>query len=192
LNILNVSVGLMEKSIKIQKQELRQKVWKLKAGCSSEEKLEKSRQIFAELEKLSDFVNAKTVMCYWSMPDEVETTEFILKYMNEKKFVLPVVKKDELELRYFEGVESLRPGGAFNIMEPTGQILSDSSELELIIVPGVAFDKNMNRLGHGKAYYDKLLSRVKAIKIGVCFDFQFFDIIPVDGHDVKMDQVIYA
>jgi 5-formyltetrahydrofolate cyclo-ligase len=182
----------MKKSITEQKKELRNRVWKLKAGYSFQQKIEKSKQIFAQIEKLPVFVGAKTVMCYWSMPDEVATSEFILKYWNEKKFVLPVVKKDELELRYFEGVDRLKPGKSFNILEPTGEALVSFSDLELIIVPGVAFDKNMNRLGHGKAYYDKLLSKVKVHKIGVCFDFQFFDNVPVDMHDVKMDQVIYA
>ncbi len=182
----------MEKNIAIQKQEQRKRVMELKARLSAEEKLEKSVRIFAELEKNPVFIQSETVMCYWSMPDEVQTAGFILKHMNQKKFVLPVVKGSELELRFFEGVDSLKPGRAFGILEPTGEILTDYSKLDLIIVPGVAFDKNMNRLGHGKAYYDKLLSSVNAVKIGVCFDIQHFETIPVDVHDVQMDQVIFA
>lgn len=60
----------------------------------------------------------------------------------------------------------------------------------MIIVPGVAFDNNNNRLGRGKAYYDKLLKESKSYKVGVCFDFQLIEEVPVDEYDIKMDLII--
>lgn len=59
-----------------------------------------------------------------------------------------------------------------------------------MVVPGIAFDKENNRLGRGRGYYDKLLKAANAIKVGVCFEFQFFDRIPTEEFDVKMNYVI--
>ncbi len=69
-------------------------------------------------------------------------------------------------------------------------MFEEVDKIDLIIVPGIAFDKSLNRLGRGKAYYDKLLKDSKAIKIGVCFDFQLLESVPVDKYDVKMDLII--
>ena len=173
-----------------QKQLVRKKVKELKALCSAEEKLIKSNRLFSELENKQYFKDAKNIMCYWSMSDEVQTIDFIFKHMHTKQFFLPVVKGDILEVKMFEETEKMTSGEAFGISEPTGPILTDHSKLELIIVPGIAFDKNNNRLGRGKAYYDKLLLGLKVVKVGVCFDFQFFDHVPADETDIKMDDVI--
>ncbi len=129
-------------------------------------------------------------MAYWSMDDEVYTHDFILKWHNKKKIVLPVVKGNELELKSFSGLDNLIKGESYGIEEPSGDIFDQPEKIDLIIVSGIAFDKTNNRLGRGKAYYDKLLKSTKANKIGVCFDFQFLASIPVDKHDIKMDLVI--
>ena len=66
----------------------------------------------------------------------------------------------------------------------------DESEIDLIIVPGVAFDRQLNRMGRGKGYYDRLLSTLQAPKIGICFDFQLQDTVPTESFDKKMDMII--
>ncbi|MDA3778950.1 MAG: 5-formyltetrahydrofolate cyclo-ligase, partial [Bacteroidales bacterium] len=76
------------------------------------------------------------------------------------------------------------------ILEPIGETFTDYNSIDIIVVPGVAFDDNMNRLGRGKAYYDKLLHNCKAKKIGICFNFQIINKVPVDKHDITMDLVI--
>ena len=81
--------------------------------------------------------------------------------------------------------------GAFQIEEPDGDDTTDIADIDLIIVPAVAYDRNGNRVGRGKGYYDRLLSRSKAITIGVCYDFQLIDDgIEADEHDIPVDFVI--
>ena len=70
------------------------------------------------------------------------------------------------------------------------RLFTDLNKIDVILVPGVAFDRTLNRLGRGKGFYDKILSQTKACKIGICFDFQLLDRIPTEVHDVRMTQVI--
>ena len=82
-------------------------------------------------------------------------------------------------------------GGFFDIMEPVGEPFERYEDIDLAVVPGMAFDSQNNRLGRGKGYYDRMLPRLtKAYKIGVCFDFQRLPGIPADEHDCKVDEVI--
>lgn len=173
-----------------QKNELRKDIRNLKKQVSLDDKKRRSKYIFEKLEKLEDFKNSKIIMAYWSMDDEVFTHDFILKWHHKKTIILPVVKGNDLELKLFLGTQNMIKGKSFGINEPTGENFNEPEKIDLIIVPGIAFDKDNNRLGRGKAYYDKLLKTTKAKKIGVCFDFQLVDSVPVDEHDVKMDLVI--
>lgn len=172
------------------KKETRKLIRELKKEYSLEQKKEMSRPIWEQLQTSEQFRNAKTVLAYWSMDDEVYTHEFIPAWSSEKTFLLPCVKGDELEIRYFDGAEHLVPGEGFAIPEPIGELFENIGEIDLIIVPGVAFDECCNRLGRGKGYYDKILTTTSTYKIGVCFDFQFLPQIPVDAHDVPMSCVI--
>lgn len=176
-------------SIDKQKKEIRINIRDKKRLFSLNEKKEKSKSIFKQLEDLDHFKKSKTIMVYWSMNDEVYTHDFILKYYQTKKIILPKVVGNDLELKQFTGIENMVLGD-YGIAEPSGETFSELSALDIIIVPGVAFDRNLNRLGRGKAYYDKLLKNTKAIKVGICFDFQLIDKVPVDEHDIKMEMVI--
>ncbi len=94
-------------------------------------------------------------------------------------------------LRRYTGPECLVAGEQFGIGEPTGPVYTDLEAIELIIVPGVAFDRKGNRMGRGRGFYDRLLKTTpKALKIGVAYDFQMLDSIPVEPFDVKMDRII--
>ena len=76
-------------------------------------------------------------------------------------------------------------------MEPTGPLFADYSKIQLAIIPGMGFDRQGNRLGRGKGYYDRMLAKLShAYKIGVCFPFQLFDKIPTDIYDITMDEVL--
>ena len=172
------------------KKEIRRQIRELKKQYFLEDKKRKSKFIFDQIEKLDEFIKSKTIMVYWSMDDEVYTHDFILKYYNDKEIILPVVNGNELELKIFTGLSNMEKGLAFGIDEPVGGIYDNHEKIDLIIVPGVAFDKKNNRLGRGKAYYDKLLKTTSAFKIGTCFDFQMIDSVPIDQYDIKMDLVI--
>ena len=103
---------------------------------------------------------------------------------------LPVVVGDDLELRLYTGPEDLKPG-AYGIEEPTGELFTDYADIDFIVVPGVAFDRNGNRLGRGKGYYDRLLPRIpSAHKAGICFPFQLVEEVPAEPFDIRMDEII--
>ena len=144
--------------------------------------------ILAKLENHKSFIEAKTVMLYSSLPDEVQTHDFLEKWRNEKKIILPTVVGDDII-----PVELTKDTdftiGDFNILEPHNEAYHGS--YDLIIVPGVAFDKNGNRIGRGKGYYDRFLCKHLDIKrIGICFDFQFVDEVPTEDNDIKMHEVL--
>ncbi|SDB87307.1 5-formyltetrahydrofolate cyclo-ligase [Williamwhitmania taraxaci] len=185
---------MMASSIEIaaQKKELRKLIRQQKDFLSPNERVLKSEAIFNQVEQLPEFINAKCVFAYMAMGDEVQTKEFIQKWINEKMIVLPIVKGNDLELREFTIKEELMPGQSFGILEPREGRLVDIAEIDFAVIPGIAFDKENNRMGRGKGYYDKLLSNASFYKIGVCFNFQFVDAVPIDVFDVKMDNVLLA
>jgi 5-formyltetrahydrofolate cyclo-ligase len=173
-----------------EKKVIRKQIKEIKKEYSLKEKKEKSKLIFEQVEKLNAFQKSEIIMAYWSMDDEVFTQDFIQKYQNIKKIILPVVNGDRLDLKEFKGLSNLKTKNFFGIGEPEGELFKQNDKIGVIVVPGVAFDKSLNRLGRGKAYYDKLLKESKALKIGVCFDFQLIEKVPTDEYDVKMDLIV--
>ena len=173
-----------------EKKALRIEIRQLKRACPLEERRRKSLSVWEAVERDEVFQQAETVLAYWSMDDEVYTHDFVNKWAGSKTLLLPCVKGDELELRYFDGAERVQPGEGYAIPEPVGELFTDWGKIDLILVPGVAFDKSGNRLGRGKGYYDKVLKQTEAYKLGVCFDFQLVERVPVEPHDVKMDRVV--
>ena len=144
--------------------------------------------LLEQLEKHPHFIAAQTVLLYHSLGDEVQTHDFIEKWCTHKQILLPVVQGDELELRHYTGKGCLNKG-AFHIEEPMGAAYTDYTHIELSIIPGMAFDRNGNRLGRGKGYYDKLLSKLTSYNIGICYRFQAKDEIPCEPFDIPMDEV---
>lgn len=175
--------------IREQKTELRKQIRSFKKNFTLEQRSEQSQFVIKEIEKHPDFLKSNIVMAYWAMKDELDLTDLILKWQHEKKFLLPCVNGDELEIRRFQGMDSLAAGSAFGILEPIGDLFTDYKSIDLVLVPGLAFDSKNNRMGRGKAYYDKFLVKTNAVKMGVCFDFQFVESVPVSAFDVIMDAV---
>lgn len=173
-----------------QKKVLRKEIREIKNTYTLEQKKAISKDILSRVESLPEFLEAGCIMAYWSMDDEVYTHDLIEKWSRIKQIILPVVKGDQLQLKLFRGEKALKAGEKFGIPEPTGELFTDYDEIELVIVPGVAFDRQNNRMGRGKAYYDQLLKELKAFKLGICFQFQLLEKIPHDDLDIKMDLVI--
>ncbi len=172
------------------KKELRQLVRELRKAQPESEYMKDSAVIMERLEQLPAFRNAETVMIYWSIAGEVYTHDFIRKWSDNKRFILPSIDGDRMNLKEYTGESNLKAGDLYNIPEPDGRLFEEVEKIEMIIVPGVAFDRNNNRMGRGKAYYDRFLQNLNVYKAGVCFSFQLFDQIPADETDVKMDIVI--
>lgn len=175
-----------------EKKKLRKHIKEIKSKLSEHERLAQSELIFSSLYEQPYFKKANTILTYWSMDDEVYTHKFIQDWHKQKQLLLPSVNGNDLEIKRFEGMESMVPGEQFGILEPNGAIFNKLHKIDLIIVPGVAFDENKQRMGRGRGYYDKLLCLSKAVKVGICFDFQFFDTIPSEEHDIPMDHVIHS
>lgn len=163
----------------------------LKRAVTPEEKMRRSETVMRGVEALPEFQRARVVLLYWSMADEVQTHAFVERWYKEKTLLLPCVDGDDLRLRQYTGPECMVAGEQFGIGEPSGEEWTDLDAVELIVVPGVAFDRQNNRMGRGRGFYDRLLkSTPNAVKTGVAYDFQILDSIPVEPHDVKMDRVI--
>jgi len=171
------------------KEKLRKKIADTKRNFSEEELALMSQEVFSVLEITGAFNDAKHICIYNSIPGEVLTADFINQWKEEKEFYLPAIENNEIVLRKIE------PGSSFEksqigVYEPKGNNLENYDKIDLIIVPGIAFDRKGQRLGRGKGYYDRFLPKTKSTKIGICFDFQLFDQIPVDKWDVKMDIIV--
>ena len=172
------------------KKELRKRISKNKKSYTQTQLMEWSSSLLSKLEDHPAFIEARTVLLYYSLPDEVQTHDFVEKWKDRKRIILPVViGETELELRLYKGKHELKKG-AFGIEEPCGKPFLDFEAIDLAIVPGVSFDPYGNRLGRGKGYYDRLLPKIKAPKLGICYKFQVTDAIPTDLYDFPMDEVL--
>lgn len=167
---------------------IRRRVSACKRLLSDEERVEAAQKVFARIEQLAAFAVSDRILIYNSLPDELSTRSFLQKWSAVKRFFLPRVNGVNLEILPYEST-SLKLG-AFRIEEPTGDDLTDPAEIELVIVPAVAYDRRGNRVGRGKGYYDRLLPQTRAYKVGVGYDFQMVDSIDADEFDVPVDMVV--
>lgn len=138
---------------------------------------------------------ADTILMYHSLPDEVDTHSALdqLLAMGKKVLLPKVVSDTEMTIHEYTGQDSLQPSEPYGILEPTTPEFSIvNCQLSIVIVvPGMAFDKHGHRLGRGKGYYDRFLSRIPNIyKIGVCFPFQLIDKVPFEPTDILVDEVL--
>jgi 5-formyltetrahydrofolate cyclo-ligase len=122
------------------------------------------------------------------MPDELPTHDFIVKWSASKTILLPVVKGEQMVVRKFTGIEDLKKGH-YKTLEP-GSTTHSRNIAQLVIAPGIAFDKEKRRLGRGGGYYDKYLKNKDIPTWGIGFSFQLFDQIPAAPFDVQMTKVI--
>jgi 5-formyltetrahydrofolate cyclo-ligase len=171
------------------KQALRKDMASLKRSYEKTTLLDLSVKIMSRLEETELFQQASCIALYHALPGEVQTADFIEKWYRHKRILLPVVKGNDLQLFIYTGKESLK-NGAFGILEPSEDSTVPKEDIDLVIVPGVAFDRQHNRLGRGKGFYDRLLSTLSAPKIGICYSFQLKEHIPTEPFDKKMDLIL--
>jgi 5-formyltetrahydrofolate cyclo-ligase len=134
------------------------------------------------------FASAQNVMLFWPLPDEINTIPLIEHaHAVGKNVFLPVVVGDDLVVKSYNPT-TMQPG-AFGILEPQGEPVSPTV-LDVIVVPGVAFDAACNRMGRGKGFYDRLLANASVPTIGVCYAEQYYLNIPTEVHDVPLHNVL--
>lgn len=170
-----------------EKEKIRQEIKNRKKKLTDEEKNFSAASVFRKIESRSEFIKAKTILLYWSMSDELSTHDFIKKWSLTKSVLLPVVKGHHMTIRPFIREDGLTRSN-WNVMEPmTGR--DYMKMIDLVIVPGIAFDRRKRRLGRGKGYYDKYFKNKKVEKWGLCYDFQLYDNIPTASFDIMMNKV---
>lgn len=160
----------------------------MKEMLTEAEKKEAALEVFHRLEKTAAFILAERILMYHSLPDELSTHAFLSKWASKKRFYLPRVNGVSLDILPYD--ESRLELGSFHIEEPTGNDVVNIDEIELVVVPAMAYDRKGRRLGRGKGFYDRLLSSSKATKVGVGYEFQLVEEIPTEPHDINMDIVI--
>ena len=176
------------------KKELRQFIRNEKRQYSSSQLEELSLSVLSRLNGNGHLQRAETILMYYSLPDEVNTHVYIDQLLEQgKKILLPeVIDGENMVIREYTGKHDLKEG-AFHIMEPIGSLFPEERyhEIDLAIIPGMAFDAKRNRLGRGKGYYDRFLQKIPQVyKIGICFPFQLVDEIPTEETDIKMDAIM--
>lgn len=163
-----------------------------------EGKDELSREICEKFVSLPEYQSAKTVMFYLDVRSEVRTRHYLPTALaHGKRIVIPYCVNGELELFLLTDMDELSVG-MYRILEPKPELRTVPEkqvrveELDLIMVPGVAFDRTGARMGHGKGYYDKLLehARPDTPLVALAFECQLFPEIPTQTHDVFMDKII--
>lgn len=157
-----------------------------------------SSTIMQRFMSLPEYAAASTVMFYIDVRAEVRTRNDLDNALQSgKRIVVPYCVDGELELFHLENMEELEIG-MYKILEPKAELREvpekkiSVEELDLIMVPGVAFDPQGGRTGHGKGYYDKLLEHAKPETplVGIAFNCQIFPDIPMQDHDIFMDKVV--
>ena len=171
------------------KNELRKKYLELRKQIL--EKDEKSKIIMNKLIMMEEYISSSSIGLYYSLSSEVNTLELINYALNEKKRVfLPRVEGDNIVFYEIKSMSGLVKSN-FGVMEPISGNIADKNNIDLIIVPGVCFDKSLNRIGFGKGYYDRYLSDYKGETIGISFEEQMSsELIETESTDKKLKYIV--
>lgn len=150
-----------------------------------------NHRVFVSLTENPVIQQAHSICTFISYKHEVDTHQFIQWCIDQQKQVIaPRVEQGDLALYRFDSLDQCLPGSK-GILEPppTNEIISPQN-VDVFIIPGLAFDMECHRLGYGKGYYDRLLSNVPGFKVGICFTNQVMFSLPHDTHDVPLDRII--
>ncbi|KAF5291332.1 hypothetical protein FQA39_LY03483 [Lamprigera yunnana] len=191
--------------IQTAKAALRKSMQKKLSTLSREEKLNQTERVLKNLFSLPVFRKSERISVYLSTDDEISTVPILKEiFDNNKTCFVPRYNKNVMEMVKLESMKDWEalPVTKWNIKQPhLSEIRENALEsggLDLVIIPGVAFTVNGDRLGHGKGYYDSFLTSIsklqslQPIKIALAFQEQVMKEIPIENHDVKMDLVLYS
>lgn len=177
----------------MEKPEIRRMIRQRKAILDPERKARAAERLISQLLNSDIYLHARCILLYASLPDEVPTLRLLEQEYPRHHFVLPCVTgPTTMELRAYTHPSHLTTG-AFNIPEPTGPLFTRLQDIGLAIIPGMAFDRQGNRLGRGKGYYDRFLALPQMQQVptwGVCYDFQLLEHLPAAPHDRPVQRVI--
>lgn len=172
--------------ISVRKRQLAQR-----EALSPEECRRASRLITQRLAQLPEYLAARTVALYSPIRNEVDISGLLPAALSAgKRVVYPRVRDTEIDFHVITSLTQLHPGG-FGVAEPLAGEVVAVAKIDLLVVPGVAFDGNGHRLGYGKGYYDRVLARLKKqTAVGVAYRVQLVDALPTEGHDQRLNVLV--
>ena len=181
-------------SIIEEKKILRKKMRSMRESMPKEERDKASHEIVSRLIENPVYQQSTTIMAYASMPEEIQLNElFDHAFANNKILAIPlIIGRGTMRPVFLPTIEDLVVGD-FGIMtvRQDCRTFVEFNDIDCIIVPGAAFDRQGNRLGLGGGYYDRFLKRVPhAKRIALAFDYQLIDAVPSENHDAKMNIII--
>jgi 5-formyltetrahydrofolate cyclo-ligase len=177
------------------KEKIRKDLIEKRSKLPKRKVLERSKKISDKFFNLKEFNKATNIFFYVSYDNEVNTHNMIKKCLSlGKNVVVPICDAEDssMSLSKIEKWSDLEPG-SFNILEPKMDKIREVTiyDIDLTIIPGIGFDEQGFRLGHGFGYYDKLLKdSTNAINIGLAFEIQIVEKIPIETHDLPVDLII--
>ena len=177
------------------KEKLRKKIQNRRDNLRVLYRKERSKIIAEKFFNTVYYINSNNILIYYPFRSEVDVTIIIKKALkNKKNIILPRIDKHNLNIFYVNDLKKQLEKGTYGIMEPAIGLCrpADISDIDLAVVPGVGFDKKLNRLGYGGGFYDKLLLYIPegVKKIALCFDIQVVNSIPALENDIKVDCII--
>lgn len=172
------------------KQDIRRKILEQRKQLNFELKKNLDKAICERLEIFESFKIAHTIFAYISHLNEVDTRPCIEPHLLEKTFVLPSTKGEHIQLVRLRSFDELKVG-EFGIYEPADPTAVHAHEdIQLAIIPGVAFDLNGNRVGYGGGYFDRFLKKINCTTIALAYEFQIVDQVPTEPYDVPVDYIV--
>lgn len=179
------------------KQKIRQELIAKRQALSLDYVENKSQIIAQKVTALPEFNKAKTIMVYLAFRNEVDTHHIIQgALVQEKRIVVPISQRQDWKIipaeikNYPDDLEE----GTYGILEPKPQAYHpvEPQEIDLVLIPGVAFDERGYRLGYGAGYYDRFLSRLRpdAVTMALAYEMQILPDVYPESHDQKVDLII--
>lgn len=174
------------------KNEIRTEIARKRRYLTEFQKRKLDNTIITRLKSSDEWKKAKNVLVYVSHKNEIDTAELIKSFIAKKNIVVPKthLKFNVLSLHQIDSVLDLVKG-RYNLLEPhPNTTIVKPADIDLAIIPGIAFDKKGYRIGYGKGYYDRLSRHLECPKISLAYSFQIVDNVPAQAHDIPVDIII--
>ncbi len=187
----------MEMVLEREKQEVRQKLLERLLSLTKNEIKRRSKNVEDKLSELPLYKKAKVIMVYYPLRGEVDILSKVRRDLGNKRFCFPVMDLEAKNLRIFEitNLDQDFIPGSRGVMQPDTERTKevDIKEIDMVVVPGLAFDKEKNRLGRGAGFYDRFLQNITTPtkKVGIAFEFQILENLPTNlSWDQKVDTIV--
>jgi len=174
------------------KKALRKEIFKLRKALTADDCRFRSEAIMQNISEGGFIKNKSNVHLYYPINNEVNTIDLIEQLWSKGIEVvmprtdIPGKKIDNYLVSSFDQLEET----TFNLLEPKTSTPRFTKDCDIILIPGLAFDHNLSRIGYGGGFYDRFLADTKALKVAVAYDFQVREEIPTEDHDIKMDFIV--